>query len=230
MLAPSITVGLSPGWQLALTVPVEARHVSLLATPAAPAEAGWVAGPSDGRLVLQGFHAFAPGWVVGGGLGLSLPIGDPGRVGGVAGAPRRLGTGGIDPLASLRLISTEGRFGAFVSVDGRVGLFEAVDGFTAPTSVSASAGALWRPVKFVAASLTAEYQHDTPMRFWGVPAEMPHDQLGLAVGVYPELRPGMVAQAVVRALPWASRTPGEVATQPISASLGLSWTFDLNDH
>lgn len=228
VLNPAITIGLTRDWQLTLATPAELRHVRLQATETEAGDAGIVAGPTDGRLMVQGFTALAQGWIVGGGLGLSLPIGHPGR-GGVAGAPSRLGSGGFDPLLSARLLTTEGKVGLFVSADARIGLFEAEDGFTPPTSVSASAGVLWRPNVAFTASATLDYQHDTPMKFWGRPAEDHHEQGGVAVGIYPEFRPGLVGQLLVRALPLTSRHGDSLASQPVSVVAGLSWTFDLLD-
>lgn len=226
-------------------MPFDVRGVSIVytlpdGTPYDPPYAdihhrdGTIAGLTDGSLVVRTF-AFADTWLVGGGLGASLPLGrteeDPFALTeqGLTHEHAQLGSGTFVPMVSADLMRMGARWGFFASASARLPLYANGKGYRPPTSVSGSLGPAFRPVKPLQLVLTAEAMHETPERWAGAPYGGRTSALGALAALY-TLSPDVVLQAQARATAWQGMSHKETDEggsyeQPFVATAGVSWTF-----
>ncbi len=244
-LDPTVTVGLGEGWQVSAQVPFDVRDVSIVytlpdATPYDPPYADihhrdeTIAGLTDGSLVVRKF-AFVGMWLLGGGLGASLPLGraeeDPFAFTeqGLTHQHVQLGSGTFVPMVTADAVRMGARWGFLASASARLPLYSNGEGYRPPTSVSGSLGPAFRPVKPVQLVLTAEAMHETPERWAGEPYGGRTSAVGALAALY-TLSPDVVLQAQARATVWQAMSHHETDEggsyeQPFVATAGVSWTF-----
>lgn len=156
-LQPSFSIGLGEGWQALARTPFDIKLVTIeYTTPdGAPYEPPYgdihhrketLLGLGDARLEIQRFVRAGEGWVVGGGLGSTVPLGRTEENPYALAAQSRthqhlqMGTGTIDPIASATAIYAGHTWGFVSSASGSVPLYENSKGFYPSAEAQFSAG------------------------------------------------------------------------------------------
>ena len=243
-LSPSLTFGLGKGWQVGVNIPLDHRGVEIRSTTldgdayVPPNEdtdrwSGSRVGLADMRLLVSWFGTVGERWVVGGGLGSTLPTGtsDPYPIGpavdGLARRPMILGSGTFQPLALVNVILKGERWGAYLGGNLLLPLYPNGDGYRSPRSVEIDLGPTFRltpPLQVVAALV---WGWEGPGIYDGVPLGG-QTQVSGSMTVIHALSARLTFQAEAR-LRMAERLLDDTAiegTTPRAAlAMGITWIF-----
>ncbi len=246
-LDPTLTVGLGGGWQASVSVPVDARGVTVAyETPAGEpydppyadihhrTETLW--GPTDGTLLARKYvHAGERG-IAGFGLGTTLPFGrteaDPYALTeqGLTHQHMQLGSGTFVPTASLEGVLGGARWGGTAWVSGRLPLYANPRGYRPGASLTGGLGPTWRPLPPLQLVATIEGSFEGPEAWSGTPYGSRATAVGGVTAVY-SLSDALVlqGQARVTAFTWSGHHDADEgsAVQRFLGTVGISWTFDL---
>lgn len=238
-----VTMGLGSGWQGTLEIPLDIKALSIeYTTPdGAPYNPPYgdihhrnetLVGLGDGRVELQRITRTAGGLVVGGGLGVMLPLGrieeNPYAL---AAEGRRhqhvqMGSGTVDPVASTTAILMGHRWGFVSNASGRLPLMNNKYGFTPSPLLQVSIGPTYRFSAKTMAVLTAGIKHSWQATWDGEPDEMTGRTAIDAGGamVY-RLNPtiALMAQGRTTLAQWSKEA---IVIQRFVGTIGLSFTPD----
>lgn len=244
-LHPGLNVGLGKGWQLQGQLPFDVRvltidYRTLDGQPFDPPygdihhrnEVLW--GLVDGRIAAWRYAAPGGGWILGGGVGTTLPFGrtedDPFALAaqGETHQHFQLGSGTFDPVVGLVAIQQGMRWGAWASVDARLPVYANGRGYRPPTSLNVSVGPTVRFLTGIQLMATAEGAVETVERWSGAPYGG-RAAVGAGLGALAAVRSDLVLQVQGRAALWeaAFARHEEPLTQPLLITAGLSWTPGL---
>lgn len=240
---PAFSAGLGLGFIATASVPFDLRDVTVqyLTLDEQPYDPPYgdihhrtetLVGPADGQLAVKLYRAMGA-FTVGGGIGTTLPLGrteaDP-YVAGAAGQDHQhmqLGTGTWNPVASFDLVYAGQRWGAIGWAFTRVPLYENDKGYLAPTLVSGGAGPSFRATPKITVLVAAEASWES-QELWNDIPYSGKTALGASAAVMAPISEQIVLQGQLRANLWEQTEHHEeegYAHQPLTASVGLAWTF-----
>ncbi len=242
-LDPTVNVGLGKGWQVFGEVPVDLRvtRVAYYTLDGAPFDPPYDdihhrdetrAGLVDGAVGVRRFGGVGP-WVVGGGLGVTLPIGkteeDPFALTelGLTHQHQQFGSGTFVPTGSVEIVYADARWGALAWGAGRLPLYESGKGYRPPGTLTVGGGPTYRPVVPLQVLVSAELVVEGPEWWSGTPYGG-RTALVPGVGVIWGVSDAVVAQVQARVTAWQDSredTAGEGSlVQPVILTLGVSWS------
>jgi len=240
-LQPSLSVGLGRGWQAMLRVPYDTKvmgieYTDLQGNPYDPPYGDihhrneTLTGLGDSELELQYFWSPKNKWVLGGGLGSTLPFGrteeDP-----YIRASRSLrhqhiqmGSGNFDPIMSITSVWSDHRWGFTAQSTGRLALSENNKEYRPSSSLQVTVGPTYRVTSKLMLTTNIGTQKDWQAEWAGDPDPMSGRTLFTVGGsVIQRFTPTLAIMGQMRATVF-QRSIEDTIIQPIVGSVGVSVT------
>jgi len=237
----SVSYGLGKGWQIFAQIPVDAKimtieYATLDGRPYDPPYGDihhrneTLMGLGDGRVEAQRFVRLSDGWVMGAGLGTTVPLGRTEENPFIAAQKSeehqhmQMGSGTFDPTFSASSVWSGHQWGATLAASGSLALMENSKGYKPSSVIQVGGGPTYRfNAKFMAATdltLTRENQAEwdgTPDYMSGRTA-----LTGGAALIY-RLNPqwATMVQAQSTLLQWSEAS---LIVQRFKGTIGISWT------
>ena len=188
-LQATVSFGLGQGWQAMAQLPFDVKFLTIeYTTPdGKPYDPPYgnihhreetLVGPGDGRAELQRFRRVGDSWVLGGGIGSTIPMGrteeNPYALTkqGLTHQHIQMGGGTFDPVASLTAIGTGHQWGFVSNASGRLSLYENGYGFQPSPTVQVSAGPSYRVSAKLMATADLTFKHAWQATWDGEPDRM----------------------------------------------------------
>ncbi len=234
-------MGLGDGFQIQASLPV---HLQLLSTryhtgdgeryappyPNTDPASTRAGGLADGQLMGRFFGKAGDGWVLGAGLGLSLPFAPPPENPLELGNPElprafQAGTGTFDPVVDLQAIANKGRWGGWIGLSGRFPMYTNGRGYRPGIVGAVSVGPSVRPTQALQLLVTADLVVEGRLR-WDDERRGGRVAFTPAVAAVLRASPTTVLQLRLATTAWQQPFDPEKEPQAplLLAAFGVSWT------
>lgn len=238
---PAFSIGLGQGWQAVARVPFDAKigTIDYTTSDGAPYDPPYgnihhrdetLLGLGDTRLEAQKFVRVGDGWVVGGGLGSTIPFGrteenpyDLAKTGQTH-QHIQMGNGTFDPVGSATAIFSGHSWGFVSSASGSIPLYENSKGFYPSAEAQLSAGPSHRFSAKLMAVGELSFKQTWPAKWGGEPDPMTgRTSLETNVSLIQRLNPtlAVMVQGRTTLAQWSDEA---LLIQRFVGTFGLSYT------
>jgi hypothetical protein len=237
----SASLGLGSGWQVIGRLPIDAKFMSIDYTtpdgqPYTPPYGNihhrneTLAGFGDAQLEIQHFTRSGESWVIGAGVGLTIPLGrteeNPYALTeqGESHQHMQMGSGTVAPIFSASALWMGHQWGGLISSNGRLPMAANSKGYRPSSSIQLSAGPSYRFTSKLMMTSSLSLTRESQAEWQGIPDPMSGSTVVMGGGaVIFRFTPMLASMVQVRTTiaHWSEKPQ---IRQNFIGSVGLSWT------